>query len=73
MFGIFNIMSRRNLKKLDAELSKIDYDTLIGGLNQLSWETVNENPADKNTEELRALYAITQCCLELKKIYREEE
>ena len=73
MFGIFNLMSRKNLKKLDAELSKMNYDELIGGLSQLSCEIVNEAPADKNTEELRVLYAITQCCLELKKIYEEDK
>lgn len=73
MFGIFNLMSRKNLKKLDAELSKMNYDELIGGLSQLSCEIINETPADKNTEELRVLYAITQCCLELKKIYKEDE
>ena len=73
MFGIFNLMSRKNLRKLDAELSKVKYDDLIAALNQLSHDIIDERPADKNIEELRAVYAITQCCLELKKIYKEDE
>lgn len=73
MFDIFNIMSKRNLKKLDKELSKVNYNELIGGLNQLSHNIISDSPADKNTEELRATYAITQCCLELQKIYEEDK
>lgn len=69
MFNVFNIMSKKNLKKLDAELSKVNYNELIGGLNQLSYNlAVNENP-----EELRVIYAITQCCLELQKIYKGDK
>lgn len=73
MFGIFNLMSRKNLRKLDAELSKVQYDDLIAALNQLSHDIIDERPADKNIEELRVIYAITQCCLELQKIYEEDK
>ena len=73
MFGIFNLMSRKNLRKLDAELSKVKYDYLIAALNQLSHDIIDERPADKNIEELRVIYAITQCCLELQKIYEEDK
>ena len=73
MFGIFNLMSTRNLKKLDTELSKINYDELLGALNQLSHNIIDENPAKYNIEELRVVHAITQCCLELKKIYEEDK
>ena len=73
MFGIFNLMSRKNLRKLDAELSKMKYDDLIAALNQLSHDIIDERPADKNIEELRVIYAITQCCLELQKIYEEDK
>ena len=73
MFGIFNLMSRKNLRKLDAELSKVKYDDLIAALNQLSHDIIDERPADKNIEELRVIYAIIQCCLELQKIYEEDK
>ena len=73
MFGIFNLMSRKNLRKLDAELSKVKYDDLIAALNQLSHDIIDERPAYKNIEELRVIYAITQCCLELQKIYEEDK
>ena len=73
MFGIFNLMSRKNLRKLDAELSKVKYDDLIAALNQLSHDIIDERPADKNIEELRVIYSITQCCLELQKIYEEDK
>lgn len=73
MFGIFNLMSRKNLRKLDAELSKVKYDDLIAALNQLSHDIIDERPADKNIEELRVIYAITQCCLELQKVYKEDK
>ena len=73
MFGIFNLMSRKNLRKLDTELSKVKYDDLIAALNQLSHDIIDERPADKNIEELRVIYAITQCCLELQKIYEEDK
>ena len=73
MFGIFNLMSKKNLRKLDAELSKVKYDDLIAALNQLSHDIIDERPADKNIEELRVIYAITQCCLELQKIYEEDK
>lgn len=73
MFGIFNLMSRKNLRKLDAELSKVKYDDLIAALNQLSHDIIDERPADKNIEELRVIYAITQCCLELQKVYEEDK
>lgn len=70
---LFNIkfISNKQLKKLDKELSKINYNELLGGLQELNREIINENPDKKNTEELRAVYAITQCCLELQKIYEE--
>lgn len=73
MLNIFNLASRRNLRKLDKELSKMNYDELLAGLQELNRVIIDDAPADKNTEELRAVYAITQCCLELKKIYKEDE
>lgn len=73
MLNIFNLASRKNLRKLDKELSKMNYDELLAGLQELNRAIINDAPADKNTEELRAVYAIIQCCLELKKIYKEDE
>lgn len=73
MLNIFNLASRRNLRKLDKELSKMNYDELLAGLQELNRAIIDDAPADKNTEELRAVYAITQCCLELRKIYKEDE
>jgi len=62
----FKFLSNRQLKKLDKELSKIDYNELLGGLQQLSTEV-------KDIEESRVVYAIKQCCLELQKIYEEDK
>ena len=70
MLNIFNLASKRNLRKLDKELSKMNYDELLAGLQELNRAIIDDAPAEKNTEELRAVYAIIQCCLELRKIKR---
>lgn len=62
----FKFLSNKQLKKLDKELSKVDYNELLGGLQQLSTEV-------KDPEESRVVYAIKQCCLELQKIYEEDK
>ena len=62
----FKFLSNKQLKKLDRELAKVNYDELLGGLQQLTLET-------QDSEELRVIYAIEQCCLELRKIYKEDK
>lgn len=68
--NLLTFINKRNLLSLDKELAKMDYDTLIAGLDKLRSE-VKEN--DKHRyEELRALYALIETFTALRKVYEND-
>lgn len=68
--NLLNFINKKNLLSLDKELTKMDYDTLIAGLNKLRSE-VKENDKHRH-EELRVLYALIEVFVALRKVYEND-
>lgn len=68
--NLLNFINKKNLLSLDKELTKMDYDTLIAGLDKLRSE-VKENDKHRH-EELRVLYALIEVFVALRKVYEND-
>ena len=68
--NLLTFINKRNLLSLDKELVKMDYDTLITGLDKLRTE-VKENDKYRH-EELRVLYALIETFTALRKVYEND-
>lgn len=68
--NLLAFVNKKNLLSLDKELSKMDYDTLIAGLDKLRSE-VKENDKHRH-EELRVLYALIETFIALRKVYEND-
>lgn len=68
--NLLTFINKRNLLSLDKELAKMDYNTLIAGLDKLRSE-VKENDKHRH-EELRALYALIETFTALRKVYEND-
>lgn len=68
--NLLAFVNKKNLLSLDKELSKMDYDILIAGLDKLRSE-VKENDKHRH-EELRVLYALIETFIALRKVYEND-
>lgn len=67
--GLTKFITKKNLKALDKELQRLNYDELLKGLSDLLAQ-VN---ACEDYECVRAVYAMEQVFLTLKREYDKED
>lgn len=69
--NLLAFVNKKNLLSLDKELQKMDYNTLIAGLDKLRSEVKED---DKHRpEQLRVLYALIETFIALQKVYENED